>query len=118
MLTSVHHNLCEDGSLRSNIHGLSQSKNKSRNPSIKATGFITIEFLFLGGHERICAPCPIGSEMDIVHQGRSYCRISRINDTGPSSYRGPNICNYTITNRAFFSKKGPRRSFDTEPNQN
>ncbi|GFY18282.1 hypothetical protein TNCV_2046881 [Trichonephila clavipes] len=37
-------------------------------------------------------------------QGRSYHRIK---DTGPPSYRSPNMCNYSPTNRAPISKKGP-----------
>ncbi|GFS69915.1 hypothetical protein TNCV_3102111 [Trichonephila clavipes] len=40
---------------------------------------------------------------DLV-QGRSS---RRINDTGPPSYRSPNMCNYSPTNRAPLSKKGP-----------
>ncbi|GFS56905.1 hypothetical protein TNCV_2661141 [Trichonephila clavipes] len=69
-------------------------------------------------------------------QKRSY---RRINDTGtptkkgiqeilirgplttsyassePPSNRSPNKCNYSPTNRAPISKKGPRRNFDTRP---
>ncbi|GFT91476.1 hypothetical protein TNCV_4286251 [Trichonephila clavipes] len=41
---------------------------------------------------------------------RSY---RRINDTGFPSYRGPNMCNYSPTNRAPVPKKRPRRNFDT-----
>ncbi|GFV14160.1 hypothetical protein TNCV_526341 [Trichonephila clavipes] len=43
-------------------------------------------------------------------QGRSYHRIS---DTGPPSYRDPSMRNYNLTNRAFISKVGPRRNYDT-----
>ncbi|GFU89088.1 hypothetical protein TNCV_2895361 [Trichonephila clavipes] len=52
------------------------------------------------------------------HQGRRYRRMSRINDTGPSSYRGSNMCNYSPTNRVLISKKCPQRNFDTGPPQN
>ncbi|GFY12993.1 hypothetical protein TNCV_665591 [Trichonephila clavipes] len=40
-------------------------------------------------------------------QGRSYRRISHINDTGLPSYRGPNMCSYSPTDRILISKKGP-----------
>ncbi|GFV52883.1 hypothetical protein TNCV_2875511 [Trichonephila clavipes] len=39
--------------------------------------------------------------------GRSYRRISHINDTGAPSYRGPNVSNYSPTNSAPISKNGP-----------
>ncbi|GFU00313.1 transposable element Tc3 transposase [Trichonephila clavipes] len=48
------------------------------------------------------------------YQGRSYHRISRINDTGPPSYKSPNMCNYSTTNNPL---KDLRRSFDTRPNR-
>ncbi|GFU91475.1 hypothetical protein TNCV_2542431 [Trichonephila clavipes] len=47
-----------------------------------------------------------------LDQGRSY---RRINDTGALSYRGPNMGNYSLTNRASISKKEPRRNFDSRP---
>ncbi|GFU46215.1 hypothetical protein TNCV_2155501 [Trichonephila clavipes] len=52
---------------------------------------------------------------DSSDHGRSYRRISHINDTDPHSCRSPNMCNYNPTNRAPKSKKGPRRNFDTGP---
>ncbi|GFW47686.1 hypothetical protein TNCV_2828771 [Trichonephila clavipes] len=51
----------------------------------------------------------------LPYTGRSYHRISSINDTGSSSYRDPNMYNYSPTNRVLIPKKGSRRSFDTEP---
>ncbi|GFX18626.1 uncharacterized protein TNCV_3310871 [Trichonephila clavipes] len=39
-----------------------------------------------------------------LNQGRSYYGISRINDKGPPSYKGHNMCNYSLTNRAFIPK--------------
>ncbi|GFV39356.1 hypothetical protein TNCV_1230581 [Trichonephila clavipes] len=56
--------------------------------------------------------CPSTTALDCV---KGVAVLSRINDTGPSSYRGPNMCNYSPTNRALISKKAPQRSFDTEP---
>ncbi|GFV79109.1 hypothetical protein TNCV_2612951 [Trichonephila clavipes] len=47
-------------------------------------------------------------------QGRSY---RRINDTGPPSFRGHHMCNYTTYNRALIFLKGPRRCFDTGPSE-
>ncbi|GFT95922.1 hypothetical protein TNCV_312511 [Trichonephila clavipes] len=44
-------------------------------------------------------------------QGRSYRRFSHINDTGRLSYRGPNKCNYSATNRVLISKKEPLEEF-------
>ncbi|GFV30628.1 hypothetical protein TNCV_2231581 [Trichonephila clavipes] len=41
--------------------------------------------------------------------GRSYHRISRINDTGVPSYRSPNMCKYNPTNRTPTPKKDPER---------
>ncbi|GFY10352.1 hypothetical protein TNCV_2630291 [Trichonephila clavipes] len=35
------------------------------------------------------------------------CSYHRINDTVPPTYRGPNMCKYSTTNRAFFLIKGP-----------
>ncbi|GFW70637.1 histone-lysine N-methyltransferase SETMAR [Trichonephila clavipes] len=49
-----------------------------------------------------------------LRQGRSYRRISRINDTGPPSYRGPNMYNYSPTTMASMSKKGPRREHESQ----
>ncbi|GFW42566.1 hypothetical protein TNCV_4257601 [Trichonephila clavipes] len=54
----------------------------------------------------------------IFKQRRSYRRISSINDAGPPSYWGPNMCNYSTTNKIFTSKKGRQRSFDTRPTHN
>ncbi|GFW22584.1 hypothetical protein TNCV_1478811 [Trichonephila clavipes] len=59
-----------------------------------------------------------GTEWIPHNQRRSYHRISRINDTGPPSNRGPNMCNYSTANKAFISIKGPRTSFETGPIQN
>ncbi|GFV41090.1 hypothetical protein TNCV_2666811 [Trichonephila clavipes] len=44
-----------------------------------------------------------------LEQGRSY---SCINDMGPRSYRGSNMCNYSLTNRSLLHilKQGKRRS--------
>ncbi|GFX32663.1 hypothetical protein TNCV_888011 [Trichonephila clavipes] len=39
-------------------------------------------------------------------QGHSYRRINRINDTGLPSYRGPNMCSYSRSNRAPHLKMG------------
>ncbi|GFV80392.1 hypothetical protein TNCV_2149261 [Trichonephila clavipes] len=50
----------------------------------------------------------------IPTQKRSYRCISRINDTGPSSYRDPNMFNYSPTNRTLIPKRGQRRIFDIE----
>ncbi|GFW71993.1 hypothetical protein TNCV_4788811 [Trichonephila clavipes] len=41
---------------------------------------------------------------EIQSSGRGY---RRINDTRPPSYRGPNVSNYSPTNRAPISKNGP-----------
>ncbi|GFU15181.1 hypothetical protein TNCV_4558941 [Trichonephila clavipes] len=41
---------------------------------------------------------------NVLGQGSSY---RRINDMGPPSYRGPNMCNYSTTNKVFFLKKRP-----------
>ncbi|GFW57197.1 ATP-dependent RNA helicase DHX8 [Trichonephila clavipes] len=49
--------------------------------------------------------------------GRSYHRINHINDMGFPSYRGPNMCNYSPTNRTLISKKGPQGIFDEGPTQ-
>ncbi|GFX82623.1 hypothetical protein TNCV_1192981 [Trichonephila clavipes] len=57
-------------------------------------------------------------ELESVDQRHSYRRISRINDTGSPSYKGPNMCNFSPTNRVLISKKGSRRNFDTRPPQN
>ncbi|GFU51842.1 hypothetical protein TNCV_3733551 [Trichonephila clavipes] len=51
----------------------------------------------------------------IQNQGRSYRRISRINDTGPPSYRGPNMCNCSRLIRLPCLKKDPERIFIQGP---
>ncbi|GFV25034.1 hypothetical protein TNCV_885001 [Trichonephila clavipes] len=60
----------------------------------------------------------IGLVVNVVSaQWRSY---RRINDTGPRSYMGLNMCNYSPTNRALMIEKAPspRRKFDTRLPQN
>ncbi|GFU00142.1 hypothetical protein TNCV_1989601 [Trichonephila clavipes] len=44
---------------------------------------------------------------DVKPQGRSY---HGINDTGPPSCMGSNMCNFSPTNRAPLSKKEPRKN--------
>ncbi|GFV14144.1 hypothetical protein TNCV_526181 [Trichonephila clavipes] len=48
----------------------------------------------------------------VAGRKRSYRRII---DTGPPSYKVPNMCNCSPTNRALKSGKEPRRNFDTVP---
>ncbi|GFX82621.1 hypothetical protein TNCV_1192961 [Trichonephila clavipes] len=67
---------------------------------------------FIAADEDNARTAPIMVDKDNLEQGRSY---RRINDTGPPSYRVPNICNYNLTKRAPISKKGHRRNFDTGP---
>ncbi|GFX03059.1 hypothetical protein TNCV_4288421 [Trichonephila clavipes] len=47
-------------------------------------------------------------------QGRSY---HHINDMGLPSYRAPNTCNCSPTNKDSMSKEGPRRNLDIRPTQ-
>ncbi|PRD21807.1 UNVERIFIED_CONTAM: hypothetical protein NCL1_50790 [Trichonephila clavipes] len=42
----------------------------------------------------------------ITYKGRYYRRINHINDTGPPSYRGSNMCYYSPNNRLPYLKEG------------
>ncbi|GFY35007.1 hypothetical protein TNCV_5043831 [Trichonephila clavipes] len=48
-----------------------------------------------------------GASVFAKDAGQQGCSYRRINDTGPTSYRGPNMCNYSPTHRAPISKKRP-----------
>ncbi|GFV78916.1 integrase catalytic domain-containing protein [Trichonephila clavipes] len=81
-------------------HGVFKSQNNSTKLRVVFDGSATTTS---GGS--ITVPYGTKGPQKLLHlQGHSYRRFS---DTGPPSYRDPNMCNYSPTNRASISKKGP-----------